>query len=513
MSDVRREVEPLPASGERTNQLRRRLRHEARTLGEGGSGAGMACATVGRATQAAIVRGLPGVSATTDSVRPDDGRAPDGSIRHILLVAYLYPPCNAVSAHRPAGLRRAFESAGIRTTVLTSEISGSYDDDEAQRIIRAGDLRTRFRTQYQTLVGYRDGPLEARGKPRWWTNYIVPDPTAVSWFPQALVQLLRLIRNDRPDVIVTTSGPESSHLLGLVASAFGIRWVADYRDDWLRDVRHPAPLRVIDRALERQIARRSTIVTAVNDAIAADVEQRHGVRAFTDLQRVRPDSPRRRVGRASDPRPNSLLARLHRAARDGRRRAAGGQSRAGTRETFLDALTLLLAKDPSFATRLELVVAGPISDSEREVLTRGELRNDRASARVAAARPRTRPPAGRQTVSCSSPAAPVRRPRRSTSTSRRSKPIFAVTEHDGVAAELLRDAGEHTVAEAGDAESLAAALQTYLTRWTGAAVPATPRLRSRCIRIREPRTEAPAAGHRGPAQRTAALSSINSRLY
>ena len=49
------------------------------------------------------------------------------------------------------------------------------------------------------------------------------------------------------------------------------------------------------------------------------------------------------------------------------------------------------------------------------------------------------------------------------------KPIFAVTEHDGVAAELLRAAGEHSVADAADAESLAAALETYLTRWTGAS--------------------------------------------
>ena len=188
---------------------------------------------------AAILSRLPDVRITTDSV-PSDGRAHEGLIRHILLVAYLYPPCNAASAHRPHGLRRAFESSGIRTTVLTSKISGSYADDGTLRVVRAGDLRTRFRTQYQTLVGYREGPLEARARPRWWTNFIVPDPTAVSWVPQALVHLISLIRSDRPDLIVTTSGPESSHLLGLVASLFGIRWVADYRDPWLRDAEHPS---------------------------------------------------------------------------------------------------------------------------------------------------------------------------------------------------------------------------------------------------------------------------------
>ncbi len=396
------------------------------------------------------MRGLPG----------------DGSIRHILLVAYLYPPCNAVSAHRPAGLRRAFESAGIRTTVLTSMISGSYDNDDAQRIVRAGDLRTRFRTQYQTLVGYRDGPLEARAKPRRWANYIVPDPTAVSWLPQALVQLFRLIRSDRPDVIVTTSGPESSHLLGLAASAVGIRWVADYRDDWLRDVRHPVPLRVIDRALERQVARRSTIVTTVNDAITADVERRHGVRAFTIAngfdRAVLAEAPDEKA--TLDPIRFSLVYTGLLAIDVGEQPVV---NRGRDAQTFLDALALLAARDPSFATRFELVVAGPISDNEREVLTRGELGN---FVRVLGLLPRERALGLQQAAD-----GLLLIPGGAGATTAKvyeylaaQKPIFAVTERDGVAAELLGTAGEHTVAEGDDPESLAAALQTYLTRWTGA---------------------------------------------
>jgi SAM-dependent methyltransferase len=409
------------------------------------------------------LRGLARVGVTRDGMLPN-GQAADRSIRHILIVAYLYPPCNVASAHRPAGLRNAFESAGIRTTVLTSEISGALEDDEAQRIIRAGDLRTRFRTQYQTLVGYRDAPLEARGAPRWWTNYIVPDPTALSWFPQALVQLLRLIRNDRPDVIVTTSGPESSHLLGLVASAFGIRWVADYRDGWLRDMRHPAPLRVIDRALERRVARRATVVTAVNDAIAADVADGHGVPAFT----ISNGFDRAALAGASDERASLDPARfslvhtgllaidldepvLHR----------GKDARA-----FLDALTLLLAEYPDFATRLELVVAGPVSDTEREILLRGDLSK---IVRVLGLLPRARALGLQQAAD-----GLLLIPGGAGATTAKiyeylaaCKPIFAVTEQEGVAAALLCQAGEHTIAEAGDSEALAGALHAYLARWTG----------------------------------------------
>lgn len=417
------------------------------------------------------MRTLRGGSVTTENTRA--ARTRDRPIRHILLVAYLYPPCNVVPAHRPEGLRRAFESAGIRTTVLTSRISGALDDDDEQRIIRAGDLRTRFQTQYQTLVGYREGPLEERAEPRKWTNYIVPDPTALSWFPQALVHLMRLIRSDRPDAVVTTSGPESSHLLGLVASSFGIRWVADYRDGWLRDVRHPRALRPIDDALERLIARRSTVVTAVNEAIASEIEDRHKLPAFT----ISNGFDRTAIACAADERTTLDPARFSlvhtgQLALD----AAGPVVHRGRHaRAFLDALELLLERDPELAGRFELVLAGPVSDAERELMTRGELGK---IVRVLGQLPRARALGLQQAAN-----GLLLIPGSAGATTAKvfeylaaRKPIFALTEPDSVAAELLGEAGGHTVAEPVDAESLAAAFEAYLARWTaeGAEYRANP---------------------------------------
>lgn len=84
-------------------------------------------------------------------------------------------------------------------------------------MVRAADFRTKFETQYQALVGFRDVSVNAGGRPRWWTRLVLPDITALSWGPAAFAHLSRIIRTDRPDAVLTTSPSESSHLLGVVA--------------------------------------------------------------------------------------------------------------------------------------------------------------------------------------------------------------------------------------------------------------------------------------------------------
>src|SRR5947199_367770 len=120
---------------------------------------------------------------------------------------------------------------------------------------------------------------------------------------------------------------------------------------------------------------------------------------------------------------------------------------------FLDALTLLLARDPELGTRLELVVAGRISDHERDVLMQGDLRK---IVRVLGLLPRQRALGLQQAADglLLIPGGPAATTAKVFEYLAARKPIFAVTEHDGAAAELLREAGEHAVGEASDAKSL-----------------------------------------------------------
>ena len=402
-----------------------------------------------------------------DSVRKRGSRRKSSRNRraeHILIVTYLYAPCDAINVRRPLGLRRAFESAGVRTTVLTSKISGSADDDEAQRIFRTGDLRTRFQTQYQALVGYSSEPIEARAKPRWWTNYIVPDVAAVSWFPTALWRLLKLIRSDRPDAIVTTSPLESSHLLGLVARAFGIRWIADFRDGWMYDSPHPRPaLRRLDGMLERLVVRRADAVTAVNEQLTSDFKQRRGVPAV----HISNGFDRKAVDGAADERatldPNRFsLVYTGTFGIDLPERAIRGQ-RSDAR-LFLDALKLLLEQEPRLRSSFELVIAGVISDSERKSLTRGVLGE---VVRVLGRLPHTRALGLQQAAG-----GLLLIPGGAGATTGKifeylaaKKPVFAVTQPRSAAAVLLSGAGAHTIAPPTNPQELAQAFRLFLTRW------------------------------------------------
>jgi glycosyltransferase involved in cell wall biosynthesis len=64
------------------------------------------------------------------------------------------------------------------------------------------------------------------------SNFFIPD-ARVGWNRYAYNQAVKVIEQEKPDVIITTGPPHSTHLIGLkLKSKFNIPWVADFRDPW-----------------------------------------------------------------------------------------------------------------------------------------------------------------------------------------------------------------------------------------------------------------------------------------
>ena len=284
----------------------------------------------------------------------------------ILLVTQFAPPAGFSAARRTAGLTKYLARLGHRITVLTSLASARGPIEGAARVIRTRDLvasRVNWRrSHFESVSGRADGAY--REEPTRLASVVVPDLSLLGWLPFALVRARELVRRERIDCVITSSPPESIHLLGLALRRLGIRWVADLQDGWTFETTHPTwPLgaqRALDSLLERTVARHADLVTTVTDPITDDLRLRTGARVITLTNGFDPDE-RVRAGKRDvglDPERFSLVytGRL-----------------AFARSSPEPLVWALRAMDPEARARLEVVFAGPLAASEQAALGAPDL--------------------------------------------------------------------------------------------------------------------------------------------
>jgi glycosyltransferase involved in cell wall biosynthesis len=95
----------------------------------------------------------------------------------------------------------------------------------------------------------------------------------VGWLPAAVVQALRAVRKHEPDVLYSTSKPETAHAAALIVHRLtGLPWVADFRDSWthnIYDVKSSAEsVRArATAALEQTVLQHATAVSVACESI------------------------------------------------------------------------------------------------------------------------------------------------------------------------------------------------------------------------------------------------------
>ena len=287
----------------------------------------------------------------------------------MLLVAQLAPPSNLVAARRVAGMTKYLARLGHSVTVLTSQASGSGQIEGAEQVVRTRDALTSpinwRRRQFAALAGSSEGAYKS---PSRLASAVVPDLGLLTWLPFALPRALALARRRRFDCVVTTSPPQSAHLVGLALRRREIRWIAEFRDGWtFEPPRDRWPLRSqrkLDERLERDVLTRADAVVAVTAPIVKDFETRLAVGAELITNGFDPDE----APPPATERDPLLAPDRHSFVHTGRMALARVSPR-----PLLEALRLLKRDEPAVAQQVEIVFAGSLTEEEQDLLAAPDL--------------------------------------------------------------------------------------------------------------------------------------------
>jgi glycosyltransferase involved in cell wall biosynthesis len=303
--------------------------------------------------------------------------------RSILVVAYFYPPCPDAGAHRPAAMVKYLRQLGHPVTVLTTSAYGRLPDDQAAAdageggVVRTGDLqlvRARLRGEDRVQAMYEADTYSPRFHPL--SRVLVPEPLVLAWVPFALPRALRLHRARGFDAVITTSPPESAHLIGRALARRGAAWVADVRDGWTFEPLRPrfptAVQRRLDERMERGLLGSADVVTCVSRPAAEDLRSRVGASVELVPNGWDPELSPPAGGEGDSGEDAPLDPERVSLVYTGRFGSYGRDPR-----PLIEALRRLAEREPDQAARVELVLAGPYTDAELAL-----LRTDVSPARI-----------------------------------------------------------------------------------------------------------------------------------
>jgi glycosyltransferase involved in cell wall biosynthesis len=277
----------------------------------------------------------------------------------ILLVAYFYPPSRDTGMLRPAAMAKWLRRLGHEVTVLTTSAYGPGPGDADEDVVRTADLqRWRARLAGKDSIGALFDSPTYSGKPHPLSKVVVPEALAAAWMPFARSRALRLHRDRRFDCVITSSPPESAHAVGFALHRRGVPWVADVRDAWTFEPLRPrfptAPQRRLDERLERRWLGAADAVVCVSEPAVDDLRRR----GIADPVLIRNGWDPESAPAAGEP--TGLL--------DPQRVSLVYTGRFGTYgrdpKQLMEGLAELARSDPETAARLDLVIAGPLTDEE-----------------------------------------------------------------------------------------------------------------------------------------------------
>jgi glycosyltransferase involved in cell wall biosynthesis len=401
-------------------------------------------------------------------------------LKRLLYIAYFFPPLGGAGVQRACKFVRYLPEFGWEATVITTRDSYWMEDPgllseipPQTRVLRAGSFSPGQRGAASS-GGVRDQGRIRRLR-KWSRFFLVPD-AYLGWTARAGSLARTELHQCRYDALLTTSSPDSVHLLGRrLKKEAALPWVADFRDPWTRRLSYdpPTPLHhAWHRRLEAACLREADAVVVTTGETRDDTLRLHPGLPPGKIEIIPNGYDEEDFSKAA--------ALLQGAGPVGAQNAAPGAARAGVTPgpvepilhagqlnperpigPFLDGLRLFLERSPGQRESVRTLFLGGHYDRDLEdVRTRGLEQ----VVRFAPSRPHLDSVAALLEarilllIEQDSDRGRLILPGKIFEYLRAGKPILGLVPASGAAARLIRSCGAGVVADSSDPESVARAI-------------------------------------------------------
>lgn len=209
----------------------------------------------------------------------------DRSLR-VLVVAYYFPPMGLSGVQRVAKLVKYLPSHGVEVTVLTVQPGAyfAFDSTLEEEVRESGArvVQTRSIDPTQLFGRQRTVGLPAesrRSRLSRISEWILQPDNKIGWYPFAIREGTRLLRQRPHHLVFATAPPYTSLLVGAkLAEQFSLPLVVDFRDDWVGNPRHSYPTpwhRKWAQGMEASVLETATRIHVINTVIGSQLADRN----------------------------------------------------------------------------------------------------------------------------------------------------------------------------------------------------------------------------------------------
>jgi glycosyltransferase involved in cell wall biosynthesis len=210
-------------------------------------------------------------------------------VKKLLIVTYYWPPAGGPGVQRWVKLSKYLSKLGYQCYVVTvdeqhasypaTDLSLQKDIDASIKVTKTKSFEvlkifsSLFKKEKVPYAGIPDkNKMSFVGRMALYirSNFFIPD-ARVGWNSYAIKACEEIITKEKIDVIITTSPPHSTQLIGLALKKKfkNIKWVADLRDPWTdiyyyEKLSHTNWAKQKDLSLEKQVLEQADAVTVTS---------------------------------------------------------------------------------------------------------------------------------------------------------------------------------------------------------------------------------------------------------